>query len=118
FQELSKLGGPPGWALSAAVASATTVAMGYAAILWFERGEKLSTGSLKKITAVVTAALLEALKSAGRRKPTRKGLEQRIQQALAESAPEEERAVLDAAAAADPAGAAADPGPEGAACAS
>jgi len=42
FQELSKLGGPPGWALAAAIASSTTVVMGYAAILWFERGERLT----------------------------------------------------------------------------
>src|SRR5512146_624696 len=31
FQELSKFGGVPGWLLSAAIASSTTVAMGYAA---------------------------------------------------------------------------------------
>ncbi|MDD5369051.1 MAG: 50S ribosome-binding GTPase, partial [Anaerolineaceae bacterium] len=40
FQELSKLGGIPGWLLSAAIASSTTVAMGYAASVWFERGER------------------------------------------------------------------------------
>ena len=40
FQELSKLGGPPGWLLSAAIASSTTVVMGYAAAMWFERGER------------------------------------------------------------------------------
>ena len=40
FQELSKLGGPPGWVLSAAIASSTTVVMGRAAAVWFERGER------------------------------------------------------------------------------
>ena len=41
FQELSKLGGLPGWFLAALVASSTTIAMGYAASIWFERGKKL-----------------------------------------------------------------------------
>ena len=47
FEELSKLGGLPGWLLSAAIASSTTVVMGYAAVHWFEKGEKLSTEALK-----------------------------------------------------------------------
>jgi small GTP-binding protein len=41
FQELSKLGGLPGWLLSAAIASSTTVVMGYAAVRWFEKGERI-----------------------------------------------------------------------------
>ena len=36
FYELSKLGGLPGWVLSAIVAASTTIALGYAASIWFE----------------------------------------------------------------------------------
>ncbi len=57
FQELSKLGGLPGWLLSAAIASSTTVVMGYAAVRWFEKGEKLSSEALKKLTQGMTTYL-------------------------------------------------------------
>jgi small GTP-binding protein len=82
FQELSKLGGLPGWLLSAAIASSTTVVMGYAAVRWFDKGQKLSAAALKKLTQAVTAYLLGTLKSLGKRKPSQKGLQQRISQSL------------------------------------
>jgi small GTP-binding protein len=95
FQELSKLGGLPGWLLSAAVASSTTVVMGYAAVRWFEKGERLSTEALKKLTQAMTAYLLDALKSLGKRKPGQKGLRQRISQSLESSPLAESRSELD-----------------------
>jgi small GTP-binding protein len=82
FQELSKLGGFPGWLLSAAIASSTTVVMGYAAVRWFEKGQKLSTGALKKLTQEITTNLLGSLKSFGKHKPGQKGLQQRVSQSL------------------------------------
>jgi small GTP-binding protein len=85
FQELSKLGGLPGWLLSAAIASSTTVVMGYAAVRWFEKGEKLSSESLKKLTQIVTANLLDSLKGLGKRKPGKQNLHQRIAASLEES---------------------------------
>src|SRR6185436_9233087 len=89
FQELSKLGGLPGWLLSAAIASSTTVVMGYAAVRWFDKGEKLSSEALKKLTQSMTSTLLDTLKSFGKRKPGRKGLRERITQSL------ESRSALD-----------------------
>ncbi|MDW8325216.1 MAG: GTP-binding protein [Anaerolineales bacterium] len=86
FQELSKLGGLPGWLLAAAIASSTTVVMGYAAIVWFERGEKLSSESLKQITQSLTDYLVNALRSLGTKKPSRQSLEERLRESL-ESAP-------------------------------
>jgi small GTP-binding protein len=86
FQELSKLGGPPGWLLAAAIASSTTVVMGYAAIVWFERGEKLSSESLKQITKSLTDYLLNALRGLGTKKPSRQSLEERLRETL-ENAP-------------------------------
>lgn len=86
FQELSKLGGPPGWLLAAAIASSTTVVMGYAAIVWFERGEKLSRESLRQITRSLTDYLLNALRGLGTKKPSRQSLEQHLRETL-ENAP-------------------------------
>ncbi|HUU85924.1 MAG TPA: GTPase, partial [Phycisphaerae bacterium] len=54
FQQLSKFGGVPGWILSAAVASATTVAIGYAAMAWFAQGERPTRESLQQTVAGVT----------------------------------------------------------------
>jgi GTPase len=95
FQQLSKLGGLPGWLLSAAIAASTTVVMGYAAARWFETGQKLSTEALKKLTRGMTATLLETLKSLGKRKPGQKKLRERITQALESSPLAENRSALD-----------------------
>jgi GTPase len=95
FQELSKLGGFPGWLLSAAIASSTTVVMGYAAVRWFDNGQKLSADALKKLTQAVTTTLLGTLKSLGKRKPGQKGLQQRVAQSLENSPLAESPAELD-----------------------
>ena len=87
--------GLPGWLLAAAIASSTTVVMGYAAILWFEKGEKLSSGTLNKLTKAMTSYMLDILKGFGKRKPSRKELEARITSALAESPLAESRKPLD-----------------------
>ena len=62
FQELSKLGGLPGWFLAAIIASSTTIAMGYAASIWFERGDKLSQEKIKQITSDMTRYLIDRFK--------------------------------------------------------
>jgi len=95
FQELAKLEGIPGWLLSAAIASSTTVVMGYAAIQWFEKGQKLSSETLKKLTRALTSSMLDTLKSLGKHKPSRKELEARISGSLQESPLAESPKVLD-----------------------
>lgn len=95
FQELSKLGGLPGWLLSAAIASSTTVVMGYAAVRWFEKGEKLSSEALKKLTQGMTTYLLDSLKTIGKRKPGQKGLQKQIIRSLENSPMAESRSELD-----------------------
>lgn len=82
FQELSKLGGVPGWLLSAAIAGSTTVVMGYAASVWFERGERISPATLKQMTEQLTGTLLAALRGLGRRRPNEVLLKERIEQTL------------------------------------
>ncbi len=100
FQELSKLGGPPGWLLAAGIASSTTVVMGYAAIIWFERGEKLSGASLKKITQDLTTYLINGLRGLGQKRPDKASLEQRLRETLEQSPLAQSREGLDQDAAA------------------
>lgn len=95
FGELSKLGGLPGWLLAAAIACSVTVVMGYAAVIWFERGEKLSAASLQNLTQSLTAMFLESLRGLGRRQPNKTSLQQRIQQVLKQSPLAENRSLLD-----------------------
>jgi hypothetical protein len=59
--------------------------MGYAASVWFERGERLSNEALKQMTKEMTKYLLETLKGFGKRKPGRKNLQETISQALENS---------------------------------
>jgi small GTP-binding protein len=82
FYELSKLGGPPGWVVAAGVAAGTTVALGYAASIWFDRGERLSRGALARISRAVSQLIVDRLKDMGRRKPKRMTLRQRLDEVL------------------------------------
>lgn len=82
FQQLSKLGGPPGWVVSAAVAAGTTVVIGYAAALWFDRGERLTRETLQQTTRLVSDTLITSLKEMGRRRPSPRQLREQIQDSL------------------------------------
>ena len=82
FSELSKFGGIPGWLLAAAVASSTTVAMGYAAVIWFEKGERLSSENLTQITKSVTTYMLDFMKNKIKGRPTKETLKGQIADAL------------------------------------
>lgn len=82
FYELAKLGGPPGWLVAAGVAAGTTVAMGYAAAIWFDRGERLSGEGLKRISRAVSEEVMDRLRGLGRKKPGRITLRQRVAEAL------------------------------------
>lgn len=84
FYELVKIGGPPTWLIAAAVAAGTTVSMGYAAMIWFERGERLSREANRRMMRAVRDRVVDQLKSLGRRKPSRQDLSESIQQALDE----------------------------------
>ncbi|NMC79438.1 MAG: GTP-binding protein [Chloroflexi bacterium] len=95
FYELSKFGGIPGWLLAAAIATSTTVVMGYAASVWFEKGQRLSGETLKKMTSEITRYLLDSLRSLGKRKPSREGLRQKISEALERMPAAADRGALD-----------------------
>jgi GTPase len=85
FHQLSKFAGLPGWILASAIATSTTVVMGYAAAVWFERGERISNETLKQMTKEMTKYMLETMKGFGKRKPGRKNLQETISQVLENS---------------------------------
>jgi uncharacterized protein (DUF697 family) len=85
FQEMSKFAGIPGWLLSAAIASSTTIAMGYAAANWFERGERVSGDSLKTITKQISMTLMSSLRSIGKKRPDKQSLQRQIEETLSNS---------------------------------
>jgi GTP-binding protein Era len=89
FQELSKLGGPPGWMLSAAIASSTTVVMGRAAAVWFGRGERATASDLRAESRTLAKRMLQSLKTLGRRRPPREALQREVEAALPEAPPYE-----------------------------
>ena len=82
FQQLSKLGGIPGWILSAAIAAATTAAIGYGAMMWFAYGEKPTQEALNKTVKDLTLYLKDQLIELGQKKPDKDTLRERITQAL------------------------------------
>ena len=90
FQQLSKLGGIPGWLLSVAIASSITVVIGYASATWFESGEKISSETLNKITKDVASQILNSLKTIFSKKPGSKRLQQAVEDILLEITPENE----------------------------
>jgi len=67
YRELSKFLGLPGWALSAAVTAATTITMGYASMIWFERGERPTQEVLDRLAYELTVQLREQLAGLTRR---------------------------------------------------
>ncbi len=89
FQELSKLGGPPGWVLAAAIASSTTVVMGRAAAVWFERGERAKASDLRAESRSLAKRMLRSLKKLGSRRPRPEAVEREVEAALPEAPPTE-----------------------------
>jgi GTP-binding protein Era len=82
FHELSKLGGPPGWMVGAAVASGTTAAMGYAASIWFERGERLQVDALRRIARTLSEDLIGRLRGIGKRRRRARDIRRQVTDAL------------------------------------
>ncbi len=89
FEQLSKLGGLPGWVLAAAIASSTTAAIGFTAEKWFETGEKVSSGKVSQMAKKITDEIIPRLTSFGKKKPVNEKLESAITRALEEDPAEE-----------------------------
>jgi GTPase len=82
FQQLSEVVPVAGWVLSSAVAASTTAAIGYAAIQWFDRGQKVSATAMGALAKQWTSGMVAALGSLGKRRPGRETFRQRLQAAL------------------------------------
>ncbi|HSM24740.1 MAG TPA: GTPase [Anaerolineaceae bacterium] len=95
FYELSKFTGLPGWLLSASIAVSMTVVMGYAAVIWFERGERLSNESIRQISRQLTKEFADYLKGMLKRKPGKKGLKEVIETMLLNSKLSKDRSELE-----------------------
>ena len=67
-------------------------------MIWFERGERLTSKALRRIAKRLTPTLIEALKGLGDRKPGRKKLADRLREILEQSSWAEDRGELDEAA--------------------
>lgn len=85
FQQISKLGGVPVWLLSSAIAASTTVAMGYAASIWFEKGERISQETFNNLSKNLTHFFIESLMNRFKRKPSKENLKQALEETLDET---------------------------------
>ena len=85
FQELSKLGGPPGWVLASAIAASTTVVIGRAAAVWFERGERATASELRAESRSLAKRMLQSLRGLGRRRPPREDVRRAVEATLADA---------------------------------
>ena len=85
FQQLSKLGGPPGWVLASAIAASTTVVIGRAAAAWFERGERTRASELRAESRSLAKRMLRSLRGLGRRRRPREAVQQAVEAALVDA---------------------------------
>ena len=82
-QQLWKLGGPPGWAISASIAGAATIAIGWGTMQWFQTGTKPSLKTIKKMTLALQATLVTVIKSFRRKtRPSRQLLREDLEKHL------------------------------------
>jgi GTP-binding protein Era len=72
FQQLSKFANVPGWILSSAIATSMTLVMGYAAIEWFEKGERISNEKFRQLSRDLSQSFVQKMRETFTRKPSRK----------------------------------------------
>ena len=85
FQQLSKLGGVPGWLLSSAIAASMTAVMGYASMVWFDKGERISQKTLTDMSKKLTTVMVSKLKTALKHKPSKQKMEGTMREILSET---------------------------------
>ena len=84
FQQLSKFAAVPGWILSSAIATSMTIAMGYAAIEWFEKGERISNEKFRQLSRELSQSLVLRLREIFKRKPSKKQLKKVVADLVSE----------------------------------
>jgi small GTP-binding protein len=88
FQQFSKFASVPGWLLSSAIATSMTVVMGYAAIEWFEKGERISNERFGQLSKDLSKKMLERFKQTFKKKPGKRELKQTVIDIVAEESTE------------------------------
>ena len=86
FQQLSKFANVPGWILSSAIATSMTVVMGYAAIEWFEKGERISNEKFRQLSRDLSQSFVQKMREAFTHKPSRKQLKKIVVDLVGETA--------------------------------
>ena len=84
FQQLSKFASVPGWLLSSAIATSMTVVMGYAAIEWFEKGERVTAERFNQLSKELSQSMLERFKQVFKKKPSKKKLKETVIELVSE----------------------------------
>ncbi len=84
FQQLSKFASVPGWLLSSAIATSMTVVMGYAAIEWFEKGERVTSERFNELSKELSQSMLERFKQVFKKKPSKKKLKETVVELVSE----------------------------------
>ncbi len=82
FAQLSQIAGPPGWLVSASIATTCTIAIGYACMLWFEFDIKPSGDSFKRLFQAVGDAVWASLKNIKNKKADKPKLDEAVQKAI------------------------------------
>lgn len=86
FQQLSKFAAVPGWILSSAIATSMTIVMGYAAIEWFEKGERISNERFSQLSRELSQSLVERMRKVFKSKPSKKQMKQVMVDLVGETA--------------------------------
>jgi len=89
FRSCRSWAGHPDGPWPAAIAASTTVAMGRAAAVWFERGEKATAAELRAESWSLAKQMLQSLAMLGRRRPSRDVMEAEVEATLSEVSPTE-----------------------------
>jgi len=84
FQQLSKFASVPGWLLSSAIATSMTVVMGYAAIEWFEKGERVNSERFNELSKELSQSMLERFKQVFKKKLSKKKLKETVIELVSE----------------------------------
>jgi len=74
FGELSKLGGLPGWALSASIAGGTTLSIGVLVQRWFETGHKPNQKEARRMASHFGKSVRDRLVRFGKKKPSKESV--------------------------------------------
>lgn len=74
FGELSKLGGVPGWVLSASIAGGTTLSIGVLVMRWFETGEKPDRKEVGRMAKKFGSDVRSRLSRFGKKKPSKESV--------------------------------------------